>query len=411
MLVRARIAGRRELRRYLGAPGEQRRALIDTQSRRVLERNWVPEPGFTMPNRRKYPWQWLWDSCFHAIAWSALGDARCRTELESLFSLQLPNGFLPHMGYQTDPERSLALWRGPGHSDVTQPPMYGHALRVLATRGFRVEHLYGRAASALRYLFDQRGDPTSGMIRVVHPWETGCDDSPRWDGWDSRPFNERRWNRHKRELVRSIVLKDGAAWSNPRFEVASAGFSALVAFNAHELAALTGDADLLERATALSAAIDAQWLDEKRTWSDVRLRGQGDGGSIRTLDGLFAALICDDEQHVEAAFAEIFNRARFWRPYGPSGAAADEPAYRPSRYWRGDAWPHEIYLMMVAAQRRGKAEAAQKLAQGLVVGCARSSFAERWNPETGAPLGAVPQGWAALASEGARVLCGLPHSG
>src|SRR5215472_11862110 len=98
MLLRARLLGPRNLKRLCDASADQRRALIDAESRRALETNWVAALGFTMPNRRKYPWQWLWDSCFHAIAWSALGDARCATELESLFSLQLPNGFLPHMG-------------------------------------------------------------------------------------------------------------------------------------------------------------------------------------------------------------------------------------------------------------------------------------------------------------------------
>ena len=78
----------------------------------------------------------------------------------------------------------------------------------------------------------------------------------------------------------------------------------------------------------------------------------------------------------------------------------------PSRYWRGDAWPQEIYIMMVAARRRGHDAAAQRLAERLVIGCVGSCFAERWNPETGGALGAVPQGWAALASEGARVLYG-----
>src|SRR5438270_647131 len=200
MPVRARLAGRRRRKRFLSAPSRQRRALIDLESRRALERNWVAEHGFTMPNRRKYPWQWLWDSCFHAIAWSALGDARCRAELECLFSLLLPSGFLPHMGYQKDPEQSRALWHNVGRSDITQPPMYGHALRVLGTRGFRVEHLYDPATAALRYLFERRRDPASGLIRVLHPWETGCDDSPRWDGWEARPFSERRWKKRKRDL-------------------------------------------------------------------------------------------------------------------------------------------------------------------------------------------------------------------
>jgi hypothetical protein len=66
---------------------------------------------------------------------------------------------------------------------------------------------------------------------------------------------------------------------------------------------------------------------------------------------------------------------------------------------------------MVAARRRGREEAAHRLARRLMVGCVGSSFAERWNPETGAPLGAVPQGWATLASEAARALCGQADRG
>src|SRR5437868_12155664 len=128
MPLLASLSGRRALKRLVGEEPDGQRAQIEAGSRRALERNWVAEAGFTMPNRRKYPWQWLWDSCFHAIAWSALGDARCLTELESLFSLQLGSGFMPHMGYQTDPPRSLALWHSAGRSDITQPPMYGHAL-------------------------------------------------------------------------------------------------------------------------------------------------------------------------------------------------------------------------------------------------------------------------------------------
>ncbi|HMD57548.1 MAG TPA: hypothetical protein VKG82_08770 [Solirubrobacteraceae bacterium] len=394
------------LLRYQQSPPQQRRERVEASSRDVLERGWVPAPGFTMPNRRKYPWQWLWDSCFHAIAWSRLGDVRAVKELESVLSLQLPNGFVPHMGYWTNPRRSLALWHVPGRSDITQPPMYGHAMRVLAARGFAVEHLHAAATAGLDYLLDHRRDPGSGLIRVVHPWETGCDDSPRWDGWQAASFRERRWNRRKRELVRSIRLQDGAAVANPGFDVASAGFSALVAFNARELGECTANDRLLSKSAALAAAIDAHWVDSLRTWSDVCLAGPASSSAVRTLDALFPLLVSGDSGHVDAAFAEIFDPRSFWRAHGPSGSAADEPSYDPSSYWRGDAWPQEVYLVMVAAQRRERPLEAGRLAEKLVLGCIGSGYAERWNPETGAGLGAVPQGWAALAGEGVLVLEG-----
>jgi hypothetical protein len=399
-LLRGR-ACRLRLERYGELSPAVRRDALDAASRRILERNWVPTPGFTMPNRRKYPWMWLWDSCFHAIAWSRLGDPRCVTELESVLSLQLPSGFVPHMGYQPTPGAALGLWHSPGRSDITQPPIYGHALRVLAERGFAVEHLYPAATAGFAYLFDHRRDPGSGLIRVIHPWETGADDSPRWDAWTTEPFTERRWNAKKRELVGSIELRDGAGWANPGFEVASASFSALVAFNARELAALTGDRALSSAASALAQALDRRWTESGRTWSDVCLAGAGAGSAAaRTLDALFAVLVSDESHAVERAFAEIFDPSAFWRPHGPAGVAADESAYDPGAYWRGDAWPQLVYLLMVAAQLRDRRAEAERLAERLALGCVGSGYAERWNPETGVGLGAIPQGWAALAGEG-----------
>jgi hypothetical protein len=402
-LVLPRLRARR-LRRLSELPPERVRAEVDAHCRRILEDKWVDAAGFTMPNRRRYPWLWLWDSCFHAIAWSGLGDPRAVTELETLLSLQLPSGFVPHMGYLTNPAASLELWHAPGRSDITQPPMYGHALRVLAARGFAVEHLYGAAAAGLEHLFETRRDPACGLIRVLHPWETGADDSPRWDGSPAGGFSERRWNRKKRALVGSIELRDGAAAANPGFDVCSAGFSALVAFNARELGELTGDGELVSKAERLAEAIDEQWDPGRRTWSDVCIAGPAGSSAVRTLDALFGVLVSRDSGCLDGAFAEIFDPRAFWRPHGPSGAAADEPSYDPARYWRGDAWPQELYLLVVAAARLGRRTDARRLAQRLVLGCVGSGYAERWNPETGAGLGAIPQGWGALAGEGLRVL-------
>jgi Mannosylglycerate hydrolase MGH1-like glycoside hydrolase domain len=266
-----------ELARDREMAPEERRKAVEAACREVLERNWVAKAGYTRPNRRRYPWMWLWDSCFHAIAWSRLGDPRAVTELETLLSLQLPSGFVPHMGYPTKPNASLALWHSPGRSDITQPPMYGHALAVLAARGFAVAHLYGAATAGLDYLLEHRRDPASGLVRVLHPWETGCDDSPRWDGWRRRPLGELRWNIAKRGLVRSLELRDGAAWANPGFDVGSAGFSALVAFNAIELAELTANRKLLGESLALARAIDEHWVEPRRTWRDVCLAARRAG--------------------------------------------------------------------------------------------------------------------------------------
>jgi len=378
---------------------------IRQECKRILDSTWVPTQGFTMPNAKSYPWQWLWDSCFHVIAWAGLGDQRAVVELESLFGLQLPTGFLPHMGYQTNPQTSLQYWHCAGRSDITQPPMYGHALRILAKRGFDVAHLYDQANLALHYLFESRLDRGTGLLRVVHPWETGCDDSPRWDGL--RPFQgrlphfyERRlWYATKRALVKSLQRREGAAVYNPHFDVCSIGFNALAAFNAHELASLTNNKALLGKANELAAAIDRRWDEDRTTWADVCLAGPLESSAIRTLDSLLPVLVSKRESCVADAFGEIFSETAFWRPFGPTGTAISEPSYNPNWYWRGPVWPQLSYLIMLAADRQGRSHEARLAADSLIRGAVTSGFSEYWHPDTGEAKGATPQGWATLASE------------
>jgi hypothetical protein len=379
------------------------RTTIRQACQRILDATWVPTPGFTMPNAKSYPWQWLWDSCFHVIAWAGLGDNRAVVELESLFALQLPNGFLPHMGYQTNPQASLHYWQSAGRSDITQPPMYGHALRIVAERGFQVAHLYDQADRALHYLFENRLDRGTGLLRVVHPWETGCDDSPRWDGL--RPFQgklphfyeRRRWYDTKRALVRSLQRREGAAVHNPDFDVCSIGFNALAAFNAGELASLTNSQTLLEKADELAGAIDRRWDQARATWADVCLAGPLDSSAARTLDSLLPILVSKRDSCVDAAFGEIFSEAAFWRPFGPTGTAVDELSYNPNWYWRGPVWPQLSYLIMLAAVRNGRSHDARLVADSLIRGAVTSGFSEYWHPDTGKAKGATPQGWATLA--------------
>ncbi|MCU1363848.1 MAG: hypothetical protein JWM55_1676, partial [Acidimicrobiaceae bacterium] len=128
----------------------------------VMDGNWVPEHGYTQPGTG-YPWMWLWDSCFHAIIYAALGDERAVIEASSVFRWQARDGMVPHMGYQRDPAYGRQAWRGNGGSIITQPPMYGHALRELDARGFDVSHLIEPATAGLRFLLRERRLP-SGLF-------------------------------------------------------------------------------------------------------------------------------------------------------------------------------------------------------------------------------------------------------
>ena len=127
-----------------------------THARELLEEHWL-SVGYTMPNRATYPWQWLWDSCFHSIVWAELGDERALIELSRLFEFQTERGFVPHMSYHPEPHAATEFWGRSGASTITQPPMYGHAIAELIAREMTPEdHVLEAAVRGFEFLFRDR---------------------------------------------------------------------------------------------------------------------------------------------------------------------------------------------------------------------------------------------------------------
>lgn len=375
----------------------------------LLEGAWRP-PGLCVPNADTYPHQWLWDSCFHAVAWHALGDDRGALELTNVLARQDPSGFVPHMTYWHHPDLHRDFWGRSGTSIITQPPMYGHAARVLfegaedAGRPALTDDLSGRIAGALRHLYLDRPRTPGGLVPVLHPWETGCDDSPRWDGHRHR---REPWRTTKSELVAALRTGDD---HGRRFVVGSIGFNALLVWNTREYLRLPGAHrrdELASAADELAAAVTARWDGAAATWiddvdptSDIAAHDDGRAAAIRTADTLTALLVDPRPE----AFDQLADPAAFAAPYGPRGVHIDEVTYRPDVYWRGPAWPQISYLLWWAAKEGGADRVAETSARSLVAGAERSGWAEYWHPESGLGLGARPQTWAGAALPAAQWL-------
>src|SRR4051795_4104490 len=82
-----------------------------------------------------------------------------------------------------------------------------------------------------------------GLVYIVHPWESGSDDSPRWDSWVGLDtYDKEQFRAHDRVLVDATRFDDGGAatWSES-FVVAPAAFNAFVAHACSEYAVLRGE--------------------------------------------------------------------------------------------------------------------------------------------------------------------------
>lgn len=231
----------------------------------------------------------------------------------------------------------------------------------------------------------------------MHPWESGCDDSPRWDDTCPGGWTAGRWKAHKGDLVASLSFgADGAPATNPEFDVASVGFNALVAFCALELSSTVADEQMASAARDLAQLVSSRWDDTARTWVDAGDAEDG-SGRVRTLDATLALLVDETPDRARVVADQILDPAAFGSPWGPAGVHRAEPTFDPVAYWRGPVWPQLCYLVWVALRARGLTGEARAVAAATVAGAEHSGLAEYWDPETGRGLGAIPQSWATLA--------------
>jgi hypothetical protein len=371
---------------------------LEEDARRVLESAWVADQGYCVPNPTKYPHLWLWDSCFHSIAWAVLGDPRAIRELEAVFVAQTADGFVPHMRYRDRP----SYLRGPREdaSSFTQPPIYGIAVEELGRRGLTVPAAVVEGAVAgVRYLASHRSTD-DGLVVIWHPWESGADDSPRWDDWvGTTTWTRERYTESDQSLFAAVRYADGVAVGSTAFASCPAAFNAITGHAAACLARVTGRADVHEIATACAAAIDARlWDDAEQLWDDRPVLGGGPAQRIPTLDGVLGALTTTDRSRAMAALDQVLDPQRFAGPFGPRYVPPDHATYDPGSYWRGPAWPQMSYLVWLAARRWDRTDVADTVRTWTRRGVATSGFAEYWHPETGHGLGAIPQTWSTIVT-------------
>jgi hypothetical protein len=161
----------------------------------VLNKNWKGK--FTIPSPRLYPFQWNWDSGFIALGNLYTNPERALTEMETLFSGQWKNGFLPHILFHNAEKYSSYFppadyWNSDvsdfhielKSSGITQAPVHGFVLERMFEFGLnkeRISKLLDKALDFHRLLYVQREFNNTGLVTIWHNWESGMDNSPWWD--------------------------------------------------------------------------------------------------------------------------------------------------------------------------------------------------------------------------------------
>lgn len=412
--------------------------------------------GYTMPAGDLYPHQWLWDSCFIAIGLRHLDIERAQVELRSLLRGQWHNGMLPNMIFSDDPafRRDRQAWRSwlsPNSPDdvatsgITQPPMLAEAIVRVGEKLSWPErrHWYKQMWPGLlayhQWLYAERDPHQEGLVLLVHPWETGLDNTPPWMSelhthllpWWIRLLHQtgaeklvglfRRDTRSVPQGERFTNLEVLALFSvqqrlkrkaydvnrildHTLFAIEDLSFNSILIRANQHLRDIAGSIreelpealdDSMKRT---EKAFDQLWDDLSQQYysRDFITHRWLRESSIATLLPLYAGHI--SKERAARLVKLIENPHQFGTKFPLPSVPRTSAYFDPKRYWQGPTWINTNWLVIDGLKRYGYHDHAAVLTEMTLELVRQHGCNEYFDPLDGSPLGADSFSWtAALA--------------
>ena len=421
---------------------------LEAHARGVLDRNW--HHTHTIPAFGLYPHEWLWDSGFIAMGLACYRPDRAIQELRRLHEGQWSTGMLPHIlfdpavrSYWPDPDywnvRALsdAPPRTPPTSGITQPSVAPWVLLEAVKRAGPktpdpdaiLREFFPQMMAFHRWLVKARDPEGWGVLTILHPWESGLDNSPAWDAALERiePHDlpdyrrqdvdhvddpaqrpdQKTYDRyvHLCEQLKRAGYDDRAAYDTCDFLVKDV--TSTVLFYLSNLALV----EIAERIGEDTTEIE-EWLERTRQGFDRRLR-QDDGlhypWDLRAEEPLRRRTVMSFlPLALDFLTAEDIQPLMDWLVHSsfcssdcacsaPVAPSADTTAsdFSAVTYWRGPLWVNVNWIIILSLYRRGKREEADRRFEALLSLVWENGFWEFYRPDTGRALGGRDFSWSA----------------
>ena len=436
---------------------------IIKKAKLTLEKNW--NRRFTIPSPTLYPHQWSWDSGFIAIGNSYYHTERAIKEIEFLFDAQWKNGMVPHIVFNEKEKtyfpsadfyeitRSDNAPTHIGTSGMTQPAVhaiscyyiYENSEDKTMAKEF-LKRIYPKLKAFHRFLMTDRDPEMSGLVTILHPWESGLDDSPSWDEPLSRiNMNEKDLPKFKRldviavggesetipsdweynrfiyliELMKKDNYDQKKMYQTFPFKIKDIVFSSILyVANKHMIRI----ADIIGKGHEDKAEI-RQWMsrteqnfyeylfpsdqsqkklgaNEQSLFYDYDLvtGRQIKKKTVASLIPIYTGLIPKEEAEVLLSW---ITHAHFCGEgsncHVPTIPSTDlEVSYfKPITYWRGPVWINTNWMIWLGLLEYGFKQEADLIKQGVLELAENHGFREYYNPYKGKGLGGKDFSWSA----------------
>ncbi len=381
------------------------------------------EYDFVCPSTGTYPFQWFWDSCFHAVALAHIDLGRARSEVRSLLKNAQPDGFVAHVtfwqreAYEEMLQTYSIAYRTPYLSDCMQPPVLAEAVEA-AARGEGGDAFLREVLPAVRRHFDWldrvRDPDRDGLVATLQPDESGLDHTPKYDAYLGITGTEladytAAWER--------VANPYGEAGRDPakmfaldRFVVEDVLVNSIYGENQRVLAGLlerigdaAGASEMRRRAARTTDALVAKCFDPGRGLFFDAAGKDERHLAVNTVSCLMPLILPDlPPEAADALVAHVKDDREYAAPFPVPSVAMDEPSFVPGvvgtkLVWRGPVWMNTNWYVSRGLRRHGHADLARHVEDRSAALVEKSGFREYYDPFTGEGHGAHEFSWTALA--------------
>lgn len=425
-------------------------------AKNVLEKNWMSlaeNEGFTRPSNDLYPFQWNWDSGFFACGYAHYDFKKAEAELSALFKGQWKNGFLPHIIFHGSNDDTKKYFPGPKIWDVqsvtdeapsdvqtsgiTQPPLAAiavwHIYKVIRAKDKQkaldfLRKFYPKLLKLHSYFHKERDPENSGLITIFHPWESGLDNSPRWDAALEKiePADMSQWERWDTKIVdpkerpsdedygryMALLLKlkehhysDSEVYESFPFRIKDLLFSCIM-YEADKRMLRIAER-LNEDTTQIDhwmtqfqrGLFDKCWHEKCHCFYDYDLvkERQIEMNTVTSLMPMITGVL---PQNLIREISSLLQETDFCGEQAcalkltPSMGLKNE-LFDSEKYWRGPIWININWFLWKGFAKCGMTERAEEIRKAILDLVAKEGFREYYSPLTGKGLGAKDFAWSA----------------
>ena len=391
--------------------------------------------GYTLPtNNELYPAQWNWDSAFIALGYSYFNMEYAIEELEKLISGQWEDGMIPHILFHDTDESYF-----PNHktwdcgnkvpsSGITQPPIIATIIKKIIDQNKldqsqmkRMEIIIKKLKKYLDWFYNYRDTNKIGLAAIIHPWESGLDNSPIWDSpldkvkieenlkYERRDLNVSRSSNRplKKDYDGYITLLNqfkknkynpSKIVNDSMFNVIDIGFNSILIRATKDLVEVSKKfnldfTDLKNKISKSEESLIKFYKDEDQSFFSYDFKNHNliKVDAISNYFILFANL---ENQEINNKVIDKLKKYNSQKDYFFTTVNPKDKNFEETRYWRGPVWINSNWIVYQGLINKDKIFSSLIKNKTLEL-LENKKFHEYYNYKTGECLGANNFSWSA----------------